>query len=153
MLFGEFKDHSPAIKESLFNDVTGKGLITWNAMINGYAQNGLATDVLELYRERESCGDTVTLAGVLSSCAHLGAQVFGRDIEKRITRASHTSDDNGWTQFLELTEMAAAVIVVMVKMGRFFSFCRRDDIQEMFHAHFLSSHQLKWVPPCHMSNF
>ena len=45
-------------------------------MINGYAQNGLATDVLELYREMESYGvspDPVTLAGVLSSCAHLGA--------------------------------------------------------------------------------
>ena len=28
ILFGEFKDHSPTAKESLFNDVSGKWLIT-----------------------------------------------------------------------------------------------------------------------------
>ncbi|CAN1141914.1 Putative pentatricopeptide repeat-containing protein At3g11460, mitochondrial [Linum perenne] len=58
----------------LFDEIPGKGLITWNAMINGYSQNGLANDVLELYREMGSSGihpDPVTLVGVLSSCAHL----------------------------------------------------------------------------------
>ncbi|KAJ6406694.1 hypothetical protein OIU84_010244 [Salix udensis] len=60
----------------LFNEMPRKGLITWNAMINGYAQNGLANNVLELYKEMESKGvfpDPLTLVGVLSSCAHLGA--------------------------------------------------------------------------------
>ncbi|KAJ8754779.1 hypothetical protein K2173_012168 [Erythroxylum novogranatense] len=71
----------------LFNGMPEKGLITWNAMLNGYSQNGLANDVLELYREMESSGvspDPVTLVGVLSSCAYLGAQSFGREIERRM---------------------------------------------------------------------
>ncbi|KAJ6382501.1 hypothetical protein OIU77_031030 [Salix suchowensis] len=64
----------------LFNEMPRKGLITWNAMINGYAQNGLANNVLELYKEMESkgvCPDPLTLVGVLSSCAHLGALSAG----------------------------------------------------------------------------
>ncbi|CAI0391797.1 unnamed protein product [Linum tenue] len=71
----------------LFDELPGKGLITWNAMINGHAQNGLANDVLELYREMEASGiqpDPVTLVGVLSSCANLGAQEVGKEVERRI---------------------------------------------------------------------
>ena len=54
--------------------------------------------MLELYREMESYGVShypVTLAGILSSCAYLGAQGVSKEIEKRITRASHISDGNG----------------------------------------------------------
>ncbi|XP_015898638.3 putative pentatricopeptide repeat-containing protein At3g11460, mitochondrial [Ziziphus jujuba] len=72
---------------SVFDEMPGKGLITWNAMISGYAQNGLATHVLDLYREMEFLGirpDPVTLVGVLSSCAHLGAHGVGREVEQKI---------------------------------------------------------------------
>ncbi|KAI9153997.1 hypothetical protein LWI28_019539 [Acer negundo] len=64
----------------LFNEIPEKGLFTWNAMISGYAQNGLASHVLELYREMKTCGvfpDAVTFVGVLSSVAHLGARSVG----------------------------------------------------------------------------
>ncbi|PON78014.1 DYW domain containing protein [Parasponia andersonii] len=70
----------------LFDEMPEKGLITWNAMISGYAQNGFATHVLELYREMELSGvspDPVTLVGVLSSCAHLGARGVGHEVERR----------------------------------------------------------------------
>lgn len=72
---------------NLFDGMPEKGLITWNAMISGYAQNGLAGHVLDLYRKMEFIGiapDPVTLVGVLSSCAHLGAHAVGRDVERRI---------------------------------------------------------------------
>ncbi|KAL5545820.1 hypothetical protein UlMin_005507 [Ulmus minor] len=72
---------------NMFDVMPEKGLITWNAMISGYAQNGFATHVLDLYREMELVGispDPVTLVGVLSSCAHLGAHVLGREVEQRI---------------------------------------------------------------------
>ncbi|CAN0914713.1 Putative pentatricopeptide repeat-containing protein At3g11460, mitochondrial [Linum grandiflorum] len=32
----------------LFDEMPEKGLVTWNAMINGYSQNGLANDALKL---------------------------------------------------------------------------------------------------------
>lgn len=71
----------------LFDEMTEKNLITWNAMISGYAQNGLARHVLELYREMKSINirpDHVTLLGVLSSCANLGAQSIGSEVERQI---------------------------------------------------------------------
>ncbi|KAI9090633.1 hypothetical protein K1719_028486 [Acacia pycnantha] len=71
----------------LFDKMTEKNLITWNAMISGYSQNGLARHVLELYREMKSinmCPDHVTLLGVLSSCANLGAQSIGSEVEREI---------------------------------------------------------------------
>ncbi|TYI65430.1 hypothetical protein E1A91_D09G157700v1 [Gossypium mustelinum] len=72
---------------NLFDEMPKKGLITWNAMISGYAQNGLAADVLELYRKMETagvCPDAVTFVGVLSSCANLGAVSVGHEVEQRI---------------------------------------------------------------------
>ncbi|MCD7449693.1 hypothetical protein HAX54_001122 [Datura stramonium] len=61
----------------LFDHIPEKGLITWNAMISGYAQNGLAAEVLELYHEME-------LLQVLSACANLGAQKIGLEVEEKI---------------------------------------------------------------------
>ncbi|RZC78610.1 hypothetical protein C5167_002832 [Papaver somniferum] len=75
------------LARKLFDEIPQKGLISWNAMISGYAQNGLATQVLDLYGEMKKFGvepDPVTFVGVLSSCAHLGAQRIGREIEQRI---------------------------------------------------------------------
>lgn len=71
----------------LFDEMPEKGLISWNAMVSGYAQNGLATNVLELYHNMKSQGvqpDPVTLVGVLSSCANLGSQSVGREVEFKI---------------------------------------------------------------------
>ncbi|KAM6547616.1 hypothetical protein CsatB_019292 [Cannabis sativa] len=71
----------------VFDEMPEKGLITWNAMISGYSQNGFATRVLDLYREMKLVGvspDPVTLVGVLSSCTHLGAHGVGREVEQRI---------------------------------------------------------------------
>ncbi|KAK3024661.1 hypothetical protein RJ639_044277 [Escallonia herrerae] len=80
-----------------FDGMPEKGLITWNAMISGYAQSGLATHVLDLYREMESSGigpDAVTLVGVLSCCANLGAQKVGREVEQKIERNGVVFDAN-----------------------------------------------------------
>ncbi|CAN8270094.1 unnamed protein product [Cochlearia groenlandica] len=71
----------------VFDEIPVKGLITWNAVISGYSQNGLAYDVLELYEKMKSsgvCPDPVTLVSVLSSCANLGAQKIGQEVEKLI---------------------------------------------------------------------
>ncbi|KAG8376738.1 hypothetical protein BUALT_Bualt09G0095000 [Buddleja alternifolia] len=81
--------HCGSIKSArkLFDEIPEKGLITWNAMISGYSQNGLGTEVLDLYRDMLSlgvCPDEVTLVGVLSSCANLGAQRIGREVEEKI---------------------------------------------------------------------
>ncbi|PKI38512.1 hypothetical protein CRG98_041077 [Punica granatum] len=73
--------------KTLFDSMPKHGLITWNAMISGYAQNGLASNVVDLYQQMKSQGihpDPVTLVSVLSSCAHLGAHSIGREVERQI---------------------------------------------------------------------
>lgn len=73
--------------QKLFDEMPVKGLISWNAMVSGYAQNGMATNVLELYRNMDMHGvrpDPVTHVGVLSSCANLGAQSVGHEVELKI---------------------------------------------------------------------
>ncbi|XP_060201174.1 putative pentatricopeptide repeat-containing protein At3g11460, mitochondrial [Lycium barbarum] len=75
------------LARKLFDHIPEKGLITWNAMISGYAQNGLAGEVLELYHEMESLQvnpDAVTFVGVLSACAYLGNQMIGFEVEQKI---------------------------------------------------------------------
>ncbi|KAA8516729.1 hypothetical protein F0562_016765 [Nyssa sinensis] len=75
------------LARKLFDDIPEKGLITWNAMISGYAQNGFAGHVLDLYREMKMssiCPDPVTFVGVLSSCANLGTEKVGREVEWQI---------------------------------------------------------------------
>ncbi|KAK7271228.1 hypothetical protein RJT34_26955 [Clitoria ternatea] len=76
----------------MFDEMPVRDLISWNAMISGYAQNGLARHVLELYGEMKVSGvsaDPVTLLGVLSSCANLGAQGVGREVEQRMERCGY----------------------------------------------------------------
>lgn len=81
--------------KTLFDSLPKRGLISWNAMISGYAQNGLASKVLDLYRDMKSQGihpDPVTLVCILSSCAHLGAYSIGREVEREIELSSFGSN-------------------------------------------------------------
>ena len=60
-------------------------------MVSGYAQNGMALEALQLYREMEIAGvepDDVTLVGIISSVANLGAVSLGRDLERRVLSSS-----------------------------------------------------------------
>jgi len=50
----------------VFDEMFARDLITWNVMITGYAENGHARSVLEVYSEMKLSGasaDVVTLLG------------------------------------------------------------------------------------------
>lgn len=75
------------LARKLFDHIPEKGLITWNAMITGCAQNGLAALVLDIYCKMELsgiCPDAMTFVAVLSACANLGAQRTGFEVEQKI---------------------------------------------------------------------
>lgn len=58
-----------------------KNVITWNAMIGGYASHGLAEEALELFKlmKRLKIHPTyITFISVLSACAHAGLVEEGR---------------------------------------------------------------------------
>ncbi|XP_078444177.1 pentatricopeptide repeat (PPR) superfamily protein [Wolffia australiana] len=60
-------------------------VVRWNAMVTAYAQNGMAWEALETYREMARAGvrpDAVTVVAAVSCCAALGARALGRDLER-----------------------------------------------------------------------
>ncbi|CAJ1941741.1 unnamed protein product [Sphenostylis stenocarpa] len=66
-----------AIAEALyiFENMEGRDVVTWNTMISGYAQHGLAREAINLFEGMLKQGvnpDAITYLGVLSSCRHGG---------------------------------------------------------------------------------
>ncbi|GLU06498.1 hypothetical protein SLE2022_235290 [Rubroshorea leprosula] len=65
----------------IFTSMPVKNLITWNAMINGFAQNGRVGEALSIFEERINKGikpDYISFIGVLSACGHTGSVDQGR---------------------------------------------------------------------------
>ncbi|XP_059077345.1 pentatricopeptide repeat-containing protein At2g13600 [Cryptomeria japonica] len=59
----------------VFDQMPKRNVISWNAMLAGYAQNGFCKDALELFELMKQSGtrpDHVSLACVLFACSHAG---------------------------------------------------------------------------------
>ena len=60
--------------EMLFQSLPRKNLVTWNAMISGFAHNGNFTEVIKLFKqlktERDLKPDGITFLNVLLACSH-----------------------------------------------------------------------------------
>ncbi|KAL1540499.1 putative pentatricopeptide repeat-containing protein [Salvia divinorum] len=65
--------------ERSFEFLTEKNLVTWNALISGYAHNGYMEKVFELFEELKGAKglmpDEITFLNVLSACWHGGARL------------------------------------------------------------------------------
>lgn len=60
---------------NLFLEMPSKDIVTWNAMISGYAQHGAGKDALFLFDKMRDKGikpDWITFVGILSACNHAG---------------------------------------------------------------------------------
>ncbi|GLT92459.1 hypothetical protein SLE2022_102950 [Rubroshorea leprosula] len=65
----------------IFENLPGKDNVSWNSMIAGYAQHGLAQQAIDLFEEMKKKSmkpDAITFLGVLSSCRHAGLVEQGR---------------------------------------------------------------------------
>ncbi|KAL4379552.1 hypothetical protein GQ457_02G013990 [Hibiscus cannabinus] len=63
----------------LFGQLPLKDMVAWTAMVTGYAQNAKPREALELFERMQNEGvktDEVTLVGVISACAQLGAAKY-----------------------------------------------------------------------------
>ncbi|OVA12164.1 Pentatricopeptide repeat [Macleaya cordata] len=59
----------------IFDQMRDRNVISWNAMINGYAKHGLSEEVLVLYELMQKEGiypNDITFLSVLSACSHTG---------------------------------------------------------------------------------
>ncbi|KAL5996082.1 hypothetical protein ACLOJK_026155 [Asimina triloba] len=85
LMYARFGDLGAA--DYLFEGITERDLVAWNALIAAYAQDGHAIKALALFHRMDVEGvvpDSVTLASALSACAYLGLLGNGMKIEKRI---------------------------------------------------------------------
>ena len=60
---------------SVFDSMEVRDVISWNAMIGGYAQNGNGKEALELFKQMEQEGiqpNNVTFVVILNACSHAG---------------------------------------------------------------------------------
>ncbi|XP_010509351.1 PREDICTED: pentatricopeptide repeat-containing protein At2g37320-like [Camelina sativa] len=66
----------------IFDLFSNKDVVSWNSMVAGYAQHGLATQAIELFEvmmpKSGTKPDAITYLGVLSSCRHAGLVKEGR---------------------------------------------------------------------------
>lgn len=70
--------------QMVFDRMDVKDVISWNTLITGYAQNGLANEAIELYQMMENCeglaADQGTVVSVLPALSHVGALQQGKRI-------------------------------------------------------------------------
>jgi len=65
---------------AIFESIACKDVVSWNSMIFGYSQHGLAEHCLDLLKEMERhiLPDAISFLGVLSSCRHACLVTEGR---------------------------------------------------------------------------
>ncbi|KAM0951416.1 putative tetratricopeptide-like helical domain superfamily [Dioscorea sansibarensis] len=71
----------------IFSELESKDIVTWNAMISGYVQNGKSEEALALYYQiHRQClkADHVTFLTAIQACSHLGSLTRGRWIHHKI---------------------------------------------------------------------
>lgn len=67
----------------VFDQMVGRDVVAWSAMIAGYAQNGRSSEALELFEDmkrQQIKPNDVTIVSVLSACAQLGSVEGGESI-------------------------------------------------------------------------
>ncbi|XP_059306589.1 putative pentatricopeptide repeat-containing protein At3g08820 [Lycium ferocissimum] len=95
----------------VFDMMVEKDVVSWSAMIQGYASNGLPKEALELFYVMQGENvrpDCYSMVGVLSACARLGALEVGE-------RASKLMDVN---EFFSNAVLGTALIDMYAKCGR-----------------------------------
>eukprot|EP01018_Ginkgo_biloba_P036695 Gb_15537 [translate_table: standard] len=80
----------------LFDKMSDRNVVSWNAIIAGYAQNGDAREALTLFRQMqlsEVKPDLITMVGLLLALTHLAALQQGKWMHGYIIKSGFESDD------------------------------------------------------------
>lgn len=85
------KTGSVKVARTLFERLGVKRVVSWNAMITGYAMHGHAAEALNLFEEmkREALPDHITFVGVLGACSHGGLLNEGQKFFELMVREYH----------------------------------------------------------------
>lgn len=69
----------------LFDGLPVKDMVAWTSMVTGFAQNARPREALEYFEKMQDYGvetDEITLVGVISACAQLGATKYAKWIRE-----------------------------------------------------------------------
>lgn len=87
MIKGYTRAGDMASARVLFDEMPRRDVISWTSMITGYARANSFSDSVKLFQDMMAAKvkpDKVTVASVLSACAHLGSLDVGRAIHSYI---------------------------------------------------------------------
>ncbi|KAF9606370.1 hypothetical protein IFM89_025038 [Coptis chinensis] len=80
----------------VFDGMDNKDVISWNTLITGYAQNGLASEAMEVYKTMRECEMIVpsqgTLVSILPAYSHVGALRQGMKVHGHTVKIGLLSD-------------------------------------------------------------
>eukprot|EP01018_Ginkgo_biloba_P030650 Gb_26653 [translate_table: standard] len=83
------------LARQLFDEMAIRDVVSWSAMITGYAQNGYADEALTLFHQMQLAEvkpNRATIVSVLPACAELTALQQGKDIHDYIIKNRLESD-------------------------------------------------------------
>ncbi|XP_062090181.1 pentatricopeptide repeat-containing protein At2g22410, mitochondrial-like [Humulus lupulus] len=87
LIVGYLKVGNLVIARELFNEMPKRDVVSWTAMITGYSQANRHTEAVRLFQEMMAAKvkpDEITIASVISACAHLGSLDVGEAIHEYI---------------------------------------------------------------------
>ncbi|GLJ40991.1 hypothetical protein SUGI_0848630 [Cryptomeria japonica] len=98
----------------LFDSMCKRNVVSWNAMISGYSQNGYAGEVFALFNQMHLAGvnpNAVTLVTVPAACSILGASQPGKLIHGYIIKSGWESDVSVITAMIDMYSKCGSIYV------------------------------------------
>lgn len=81
----------------LFDELPTKDMVAWTAMVTGFSQNARPREALSFFERMENAGietDEVTLVGVISACAQLGATKYANWVRHVAEKSGYEPANN-----------------------------------------------------------
>uniref|UniRef100_A0A2N9FV30 Pentatricopeptide repeat-containing protein n=1 Tax=Fagus sylvatica TaxID=28930 RepID=A0A2N9FV30_FAGSY len=95
MIMGYAKVGNLVAAQKLFDEMPKRDVISWTSMITGYSQANQFADAVRLFQEMMAAKvkpDEITVASVLSACAHLGSLDVGEAVHDYIHKHGVKAD-------------------------------------------------------------